>query len=65
MSDENLFIASVSSVSDGGAALILPGTTVATQKLYKKLAAASNLSAGDRVLCARVSGTILIIDKIG
>ena len=65
MSDENLFVAGVSSVSEGGAALILPGTTAATQKLYKKLDAASSLSAGDRVLCARVSGTIIIIDKIG
>ena len=56
-------VATVSDVSAAGVALILPGQTTATQKHYKKLASAE-LGAGDTVLCVRVSGTIVILDKV-
>lgn len=56
-------VATVADVSAEGVALILPGQTSATQKRYKRLASAS-VGAGDPVLCARVSGTIVVLGKI-
>lgn len=61
--NDDIFIASVYSVNASGAALILPGMTTATQKLYQMLSGVS-VAAGDRVLCMRVSGTIIITGKL-
>jgi hypothetical protein len=61
--NDDIFIATVASVESDGTTLILPGTTTPTQKHYKRLASAS-FAAGDRVLCYRVSGSIIIDDKI-
>lgn len=63
MNKSELFLAKVSSTDSSGAALILPGTSAATQKKYKSLSGVT-LSANDRVLCARVSGVIVIIGKL-
>lgn len=59
-----VFVAKVGDVSSLGTRLILPGQTAATQKSYKRLAAAGSLAVGDLVLCTRVSGTYVILDKI-
>jgi hypothetical protein len=61
--NDSIFIATIASVESDGASLILPGTTTPTQKHYRRLASASFV-VGDRVLCYRVSGTIIIDDKI-
>lgn len=58
-----LIVATVADVSAAGVALILPGQTTATQKRYKRLASAT-VAAGDPALCVRVSGTIVVLDKI-
>ena len=50
-------------MEDGAAALILPGQTAATQKTYKILRDAS-VAEGDLVLCARLSGTVVIIGAV-
>ena len=55
--------ASVDSVDTDGVTLLLTGQTTPTQKKYKRLASAS-VAAGDRVLCVRTSGTIIVLDKI-
>ena len=46
-----------------GVLLILPGQTTPTQKGAKRLASAT-VAAGDRVLCVRTYGTIVVLDKI-
>lgn len=51
--------------SSSGWALILEGQTTASQKKYKALSSTGILSQGDRVLVARVSGSYVIIGKIG
>lgn len=61
--NDDVFIAYVQSASASGAALVLPGMTTATQKLYQMLSGVS-VAAGDRVLCMRVSGTIIITGKL-
>lgn len=58
-----IFTAQAVEVTAEGVTLILPGDTQATQKHYRRLASAS-VAAGDRVLCARDSGTIVVLGKI-
>lgn len=60
----SLFVAAVGAASAAGTTLILPGQTAPTQKRYRRLASAGSLAPGDLVLCARVSGTYVILDKI-
>lgn len=62
---DDLFIATVGNYSSslGGATLILPGETEPTQKRYKRLSG-SSVSAGYRVLVAKVSGTYVILGRI-
>lgn len=55
--------ATVDSVSEAGVFLNLGGGVV-TQKPSPRLAAAANLAQGDSVLCARVSGVLVVLDKI-
>ena len=59
-----VFMAEVGAVSPAGATLVLPGQETATQKSYKRLASESELWPGDLVLCARVSGTYVVLGKI-
>ena len=56
-------VATVADVSAAGVTLILPEQTTGTQKRYKRLASAT-VAAGDAALCVRVSGTIVVLDKI-
>ncbi len=64
MSDtKQIFTAQAAAVTAEGVTLILPGQTQATRKPYRRLASAS-VAAGDMVLCARDSGTIVVLDKI-
>lgn len=59
MSDQ-IFLAKAGTVSESGVTLILPGQTAATAKSYKILQGVA-VAAGDMVLCARVSGTYVIL----
>lgn len=46
-----------------GSTLLFDGESEATTKRYKRLYSA-NLSAGYRVLCAKVSGTYVILGRV-
>ena len=64
MSDtKQIFTAQAPAVTAEGVTLILPGQTQATRKPYRRLSSAS-VAEGDMVLCARDSGTIVVLDKI-
>lgn len=56
-------MARAGAVTEAGITLILPGQTSAGQKSYKKLESA-NIRTGDLVLCARLSGTFVVLGKI-
>lgn len=59
-----LLLATVGNYSSTmGTTLIFDGTNTATTKRYKRVGAAS-LSAGTRVLVAKLSGTYLILGRI-
>lgn len=58
-----LIAAEAAAVSASGITLILPGQTGATQKKYKRLKGAE-ISAGDMVLCAKLSGTYVVLGAI-
>lgn len=57
-------LATVGAKYADGVSLIFPGQTAATAKHYKCNTAVT-LAAGDRVLIARVSGSVVVICKIG
>lgn len=63
MSEKQIFTAQAAAVTADGVTLILPNQTQPTRKAYRRLASAT-ITAGDRVLCARDSGTIVVLDKI-
>lgn len=59
-----LLIATVGDYNNStGTTLIFDGTTAATTKRYKRVGSAG-LSAGSRVLVAKISGTYLILGQI-
>ena len=49
--------------SSTGSTLILPGETEETKKLYKRCYE-GNVYKGYKVLVAKVSGTLVIIDRV-
>lgn len=57
-------LATVGAKYTDGVSLIFPSQTEATAKHYK-CNTAITLAAGDRVLIARVSGSVVVICKIG
>ena len=63
MNEKQIFTAQAADVSSDGVTLILPNQTQPTHKAYRRLASAA-IAAGDRVLCARDSGTIVVLGKI-
>ena len=63
MIDKQIFTAQAAAVTSEGVTLILPGQTQPTRIPHRRLASAT-VAAGDRVLCARDSGTIVVLDKI-
>ena len=59
-----LLLATVSNYnSSTGTTLIIDGTDTPTTKRYKRVGSAS-LTAGSRVLVAKISGTYLILGRI-
>ena len=63
-SDDRFFVATIGNYNSAlGSTLILPGTTTPTTKRYKR-AVTATLSAGQRVLVMKFSGTYLIIGRI-
>lgn len=59
-----LSLATVGVKYTDGVSLIFPGQSAATEKHYKCNTAVT-LASGDRVLIARVSGSVVVICKIG
>lgn len=57
-------LATVQSVSGGRAVLLFDGEEAASTKQYKTNADVT-FYAGDRVLCARVSGSYVVMMRIG
>lgn len=60
-----LLLASVGTSTTAGTTLIFDGGASATTKNYKRIDNGVALAAGDRVLVARISGSYVIIGKIG
>lgn len=56
-------MAAAKTVGSAGVTLILPGQSEATQKAYRRLDGGT-IAQGDLVLCARVSGTFVVLGKI-
>ena len=56
-------MAKAGTISETGVTLMLPGQTVATGKSYKVLQGVA-VAAGDLVLCARLSGTYVILGVV-
>ena len=61
---DSFVVATVANVSALGVTLLLPGSDAPTQKRYRRLAIGQSLEAGDLVLCARASGTLVILGRI-
>ena len=59
-----LFVATAVAVTQTGVTLQLAGQPAPTQKSYKSLSSAA-ISPGDMVLCVRISGTIIVLGRIG
>lgn len=55
----------VTALANGGAPMVtFDGETIASQKLYKRLASYSSPSVNDRVLMLKISGTYVILGKV-
>ena len=62
----DLLLATVAAVTSGGLTLIPDGETEATQKKYKYMTSAYPApAAGDRVVVMRLSGTYVVLGRIG
>lgn len=59
-----LFTATAAAITPTGVTLQLAGQPGPTQKAYKSLSSAV-IAAGDPVLCVRISGTIVVLGRIG
>lgn len=59
-----IFLATAGAINEVGVSLVLAGQTAPTKKFYKSLASA-RISTGDPVICTRISGTIIILGKLG
>lgn len=62
---ESVSLATVAAVYSDGVALTLDGQSAATRKRYKRLLNGQTLTAGDRVLVLKHSGTYIVLGKIG
>lgn len=63
---QDLLLATVASVTNNGLTMILDGESEATQKKYKYMTSAyPDPSVGDRVVVMRLSGTYVVLGKIG
>lgn len=60
-----LLLATVSTVAGAGISLLIDGTNAPTQKYYRRLANGQTLRVGDRVLVAKLSGTYIVLGKVG
>lgn len=60
----DLIRATVGSVNSSGVTLIIPPSTTATEKRYKRLITGESLAAGDTVLVAKMPGTYVVLGKI-
>jgi len=60
----DLIVATVGSADSSGVSLIIPPSTTASEKLYKRLITGGNISSGDMVLCAKTDGTYVVLGKI-
>ena len=58
-----LFVAAAKTIGSTGMTLILPGQSEETQKTYRRLDGGT-IADGDLVLCARVSGSFVVLGKI-
>lgn len=59
-----IFTATAASITAAGVSLQFAGQSGPTRKSYKSLSSAV-ISTCDQVLCARISGTIIVLGRIG
>lgn len=65
-STQQLYLATIGAwSSSAGATLIFDGQETFTTKRYKRLVNGATPAAGDRVLVLKMSGTYIILGKIG
>jgi len=60
----DLVVATAGSVNSSGITLIIPPSTSASQKRYKRLVTGGSISSGDLVLVAKLDGTYVVLGKI-
>lgn len=61
---DELVVATVGEVDSSGVTLIVPPSTTASQKRYKRLMTGGSISSGDLVLVASIKGTYVVLGKI-
>ena len=61
----DMIVATVGGVDSNGVSLIIPPATTASEKRYKCLITGGSLSSGDKVLCAKIDGTYVVLGKAG
>jgi hypothetical protein len=54
----------VTTLASGAPMVTFDGETIASQKLYKRLASYSSPAVSDRVLLLKISGTYVILGKV-
>ena len=59
-----MLLATIGSKNASGVTLILDGLSSASQKRYKHVETGVSLTAGDRVLVVKLSGTYVVLGKI-
>ena len=64
-SDNNLRLATVAAAGTDGVRIQLDGQDSAGAKYYTRLLNGQTLTSGDRVLVAKLSGTYVIMGKVG
>jgi len=57
-------IGTVADVTSGGVKVVFDGTEDATEKRYKQLSTAITLTAGDRVVIMKISGSYVVLGRI-
>lgn len=63
MTDGQVFLAKAGEAAESGVKLIFPGMAAATQKEYK-IVQGVTVTAGDLVVCARLSGTYVVLGVV-
>lgn len=59
-----IYLGTVDSITDGSAEITLDGQTEALSKRYRTLATGRTLSAGERVIILKISGSYVVLGAL-